>query len=133
MVLRPLRRAHVLGRRPGDQCDPGAFVYGPRDVPHTFITVTSEEAHFLLVTRPFLAAYGRGRCRLLVPVGFTMVAVTRRQLHVPTSGGQAPAGLTASNSRSALGGLARELLLECEQPGAAARPVVAPSDGESQF
>ncbi len=29
----------------------GAFVYGPRDVPHTF-TVTSEEAHFLLVTEP---------------------------------------------------------------------------------
>ena len=30
---------------------PGAFVYGPRDVPHTF-TVTSDEARFLLVTEP---------------------------------------------------------------------------------
>jgi quercetin dioxygenase-like cupin family protein len=29
----------------------GAFVYGPRDVPHTFI-VSSEEARFLLVTAP---------------------------------------------------------------------------------
>ena len=29
----------------------GSFVYGPRDVPHTF-TVTSEEAHFLLVIEP---------------------------------------------------------------------------------
>jgi quercetin dioxygenase-like cupin family protein len=29
----------------------GAFVYGPRDVPHTF-TVTSDEAHFLLVVEP---------------------------------------------------------------------------------
>ena len=29
----------------------GSFVYGPRDVPHTF-TVTSEEARFLLVVEP---------------------------------------------------------------------------------
>jgi mannose-6-phosphate isomerase-like protein (cupin superfamily) len=29
----------------------GAFVYGPRDVPHTFV-VSSEEARFLLVTEP---------------------------------------------------------------------------------
>ena len=29
----------------------GSFVYGPRDVPHTF-TVTSEEARFLLVIEP---------------------------------------------------------------------------------
>jgi len=29
----------------------GSFVYGPRDVPHTF-TVTSPEARFLLVTEP---------------------------------------------------------------------------------
>lgn len=29
----------------------GAFVYGPRDVPHTF-TVTSPQARFLLVTEP---------------------------------------------------------------------------------
>ena len=29
----------------------GSFVYGPRDVPHTFI-VTSEEARFLLVIEP---------------------------------------------------------------------------------
>jgi quercetin dioxygenase-like cupin family protein len=29
----------------------GSFVFGPRDVPHTFI-VTSEQARFLLVTEP---------------------------------------------------------------------------------
>ena len=29
----------------------GSFVYGPRDVPHTF-TVSSEEARFLLVVEP---------------------------------------------------------------------------------
>jgi quercetin dioxygenase-like cupin family protein len=29
----------------------GSFVYGPRDVPHTF-AVTSDEAHFLLVAEP---------------------------------------------------------------------------------
>jgi len=30
---------------------PGAFVFGPRDVPHTFV-VSSERARFLLVTEP---------------------------------------------------------------------------------
>ncbi len=29
----------------------GAFVYGPRDIPHTFL-VSSEQARFLLVTEP---------------------------------------------------------------------------------
>jgi quercetin dioxygenase-like cupin family protein len=29
----------------------GSFVYGPRDLPHTF-TVSSDEAHFLLVIEP---------------------------------------------------------------------------------
>jgi quercetin dioxygenase-like cupin family protein len=29
----------------------GSFVYGPRDIPHTFV-VASEEARFLLVTEP---------------------------------------------------------------------------------
>jgi quercetin dioxygenase-like cupin family protein len=29
----------------------GSFVFGPRDVPHTF-TVSSDEAHFLLVVEP---------------------------------------------------------------------------------
>ena len=29
----------------------GSFVYGPRDIPHTF-QITSEEARFLLVTEP---------------------------------------------------------------------------------
>jgi len=31
--------------------DAGAFVFGPRDVPHTFV-VSSDEARFLLVTEP---------------------------------------------------------------------------------
>ena len=30
---------------------PGSFVFGPRDVPHTFV-VSSEQARFLLVTEP---------------------------------------------------------------------------------
>jgi quercetin dioxygenase-like cupin family protein len=30
---------------------PGAFVFGPRDIPHTFV-VSSEQARFLLVTEP---------------------------------------------------------------------------------
>jgi quercetin dioxygenase-like cupin family protein len=30
---------------------PGSFVYGPRNIPHTF-TVSSEQARFLLVTEP---------------------------------------------------------------------------------
>ena len=30
---------------------PGAFAYGPRDLPHTFV-VSSERARFLLVTEP---------------------------------------------------------------------------------
>jgi quercetin dioxygenase-like cupin family protein len=30
---------------------PGAFVFGPRDVPHTFV-VSSDQARFLLVTEP---------------------------------------------------------------------------------
>ncbi len=30
---------------------PGGFVYGPRDIPHTFM-VSSQEARFLLVTEP---------------------------------------------------------------------------------
>ncbi len=29
----------------------GSFVYGPRDIPHTFL-VTSSEARFLMVTEP---------------------------------------------------------------------------------
>jgi quercetin dioxygenase-like cupin family protein len=33
------------------QAGPGEFVYGPRDVPHTFI-VSSDEARFLLATSP---------------------------------------------------------------------------------
>jgi quercetin dioxygenase-like cupin family protein len=33
------------------QATAGSFLYGPRDVPHTF-TVTSPEARFLLVTEP---------------------------------------------------------------------------------
>jgi len=33
------------------QASAGAFVYGPRDIPHTF-EVTSDQARFLLVTEP---------------------------------------------------------------------------------
>jgi hypothetical protein len=33
------------------QAEAGAFVYGPRGIPHTFV-VSSAEARFLLVTEP---------------------------------------------------------------------------------
>ena len=49
----------------------GAFVYGPRDVPHTFM-VSSEQARFLLVTEPagfedFMRAMGQPAGALTVP------------------------------------------------------------------
>ena len=49
----------------------GSFVYGPRDVPHTF-TVSSEQARFLLVTEPagfdsFVRAVGQPAPRLEIP------------------------------------------------------------------
>ena len=49
----------------------GAFVYGPRDVPHTFL-VRSEQARFLLVTEPagfedFMRAMGRPAETLTIP------------------------------------------------------------------
>jgi len=52
---------------------PGGFVYGPRDIPHTF-TVSSEQARFLLVTHPgafdgFVRALGQPAERLEIPDG----------------------------------------------------------------
>ena len=44
----------------------GAFVYGPRDIPHTF-TVTSDQARFLLVTEP--AGFEDFMRALSVPAG----------------------------------------------------------------
>ncbi len=49
----------------------GAFVYGPRDVPHTFV-VSSKEARFLLVTQGagmegFIRAGGEPAQRLEIP------------------------------------------------------------------
>jgi quercetin dioxygenase-like cupin family protein len=49
----------------------GAFVYGPRDVPHTFI-VSSEQARFLLVVEPagfegFVRTLGEPATRLEIP------------------------------------------------------------------
>ena len=49
----------------------GAFVYGPRDVPHTFV-VTSEQARFLLVTEPagfdgFMRALGEPAQTMTIP------------------------------------------------------------------
>ena len=49
----------------------GSFVYGPRDVPHTFV-VSSAEARFLLVTEPagfesFMRAMGEPAAALTVP------------------------------------------------------------------
>jgi quercetin dioxygenase-like cupin family protein len=49
----------------------GAFVFGPRDIPHTF-TVSSEEARFLLVVEPagfegFVSALGEPARRRVIP------------------------------------------------------------------
>jgi quercetin dioxygenase-like cupin family protein len=49
----------------------GSFVYGPRDVPHTFV-VSSAEARFLLVAEPggfesFMRAMGEPAAALTVP------------------------------------------------------------------
>jgi quercetin dioxygenase-like cupin family protein len=49
----------------------GSFVYGPRDIPHTF-DVTSETARFLLVTQPgdfegFMRAAGEPAASLTIP------------------------------------------------------------------
>jgi quercetin dioxygenase-like cupin family protein len=49
----------------------GSFVYGPRDVPHTF-QVASPEARFLLVTEPagfesFMRAMGEPAAALTIP------------------------------------------------------------------
>ena len=53
----------------------GSFVYGPRDVPHTFL-VSSDEARFLLVTEPagfdgFLRAFAQPAERLEIPPAAT--------------------------------------------------------------
>lgn len=53
----------------------GSFVYGPRDIPHTFI-VSSDEAHFLLVAEPagfddFVRAVGEPAPRLEIPPAST--------------------------------------------------------------
>jgi quercetin dioxygenase-like cupin family protein len=63
----------------------GAFVYGPRDVPHTFI-VASEEARFLIVTEP--AGFD---------VFFRAAAAPADRLEIPPPPTEAPdiAGLTA--------------------------------------
>jgi quercetin dioxygenase-like cupin family protein len=49
----------------------GSFVYGPRDIPHTF-TVSSETARFLLVTEPagleaFMRALAQPATELVIP------------------------------------------------------------------
>jgi len=49
----------------------GSFVFGPRDIPHTF-TISSEQARFLLVTEPagfegFVRALSEPAARLEIP------------------------------------------------------------------
>lgn len=49
----------------------GSFVYGPRDVPHTFL-VSSQEARYLVVTEPagfesFMLAVGQPAATLTIP------------------------------------------------------------------
>ena len=50
---------------------PGSFVYGPKNVPHTF-TVSSERARYLLVTEPagfegFIRTIGEPARELVIP------------------------------------------------------------------
>lgn len=57
------------------QAPAGSFVYGPRDIPHTFI-VSSEEARFLLVTEPagfegFMRAIAEPAPRRTIPPAAT--------------------------------------------------------------
>ena len=71
MVLRHRGRAHLLGRRRDVKAPAGSFVYGPRDIPHTFI-VSSAEARFLLVTEPagfegFMRALSEPAAALTLP------------------------------------------------------------------
>jgi quercetin dioxygenase-like cupin family protein len=63
----------------------GSFVYGPRDVPHTF-TVASEEARFLVVVEP--AGFD---------AFFRAASVPAERLEIPPAPSEAPdiAGLTA--------------------------------------
>jgi hypothetical protein len=63
----------------------GAFVYGPRDIPHTF-TVASEQARFLLVIEP--AGFD---------AFFRAASVPAERLEIPPPPSEAPdiAGLTA--------------------------------------
>ena len=63
----------------------GSFVYGPRDIPHTF-SVASETARFLLVTEP--AGFD---------VFFRAAAVPAERLEIPPPPSEAPdiGGLTA--------------------------------------
>jgi quercetin dioxygenase-like cupin family protein len=54
---------------------PGAFVYGPREIPHTFM-VTSPQAHFLLVAEPagfedFMRAVGQPAETRTIPPAVT--------------------------------------------------------------
>lgn len=63
----------VGGRR--IEAPAGAFVYGPRDVPHTFV-VNSEQARFLLVVEPagfdaLVRALGQPAERLVIPPAAT--------------------------------------------------------------
>jgi quercetin dioxygenase-like cupin family protein len=53
------------------EAEAGAFVYGPRDVPHSFL-VSSEQARFLLVTEPagfedFMRAMSQPAATLTIP------------------------------------------------------------------
>jgi uncharacterized RmlC-like cupin family protein len=53
----------------------GSFVYGPRNVPHTF-TVSSEQARFLLVVEPagfesFVRTFGEPAQQLTIPPAAT--------------------------------------------------------------
>ena len=70
----------------------GSFVYGPRDVPHTFV-VASEQARFLLVTEP--AGFD---------AFFRAASVPANRLEIPPAPTEPPdvAGLTALAARYGL-------------------------------
>ena len=58
----------------------GSFVFGPRDVPHTF-TVSSDEAHFLLVVRARRVRELPPRALRACPGANTSAPIRRTPLH----------------------------------------------------
>ena len=78
----------------------GSFVFGPRDIPHTF-TVSSEQARFLLVVEPagfedFVRALSEPAAELEIPPAPTNRPTWPRWPSSPPSTGSRSSGLPGS-------------------------------------